>query len=93
MFSYQKDGKWRRVFGKGFDFATKLESDKELFCKEKAFLQSIGRAQISDTIVEKITIKELKVKNKNKKWKIKTTRINTLKLIVSRKIKGKKCKE
>ena len=44
---------------KGFDFATKLESDKELLCKEKAFLQSIGRAQLSDTIVEKITIKEL----------------------------------
>ena len=44
---------------KGLDFATKLESDKELLCKEKVFLQSIGRAQISDTIVEKITIKEL----------------------------------
>ena len=44
---------------KGFDFAAKLESDKELLCEEKAFLQSIGRVQISDAIVEKITIKEI----------------------------------
>lgn len=44
---------------KGFDFAAKLESDKELMCNEKAFLQSIGKEQISNTVVEKITIKEL----------------------------------
>ena len=42
---------------KGLALAAKLELDKELLCDEKKFLLSIGKNQISDSVVEKITIK------------------------------------
>ena len=44
---------------KGLDFALKLESDKDLLYKEKSFLLKVGKSRISDSLVEKITIKDL----------------------------------
>lgn len=46
-----------RLTKKGLAFVAKIETDDDLFRKEKAFLKQIGK-QITDEIVDKLTMKK-----------------------------------
>lgn len=48
-----------RLARKGIEFALKLETDKDLLCKEKNFLLAVGKNIISDSVVEKIATKKM----------------------------------
>lgn len=50
-----------RLTSKGHELASKLEEDKELLVLEKNFLIQIGRGKISESCVDKMTIKELEI--------------------------------
>lgn len=50
-----------RLTSKGHELASKLEEDKELLVLEKNFLVQIGRSKISESCVDKMTIKELEI--------------------------------